>query len=200
MDEFIKVIQKLMYDDLSEHQTNQEIVELWEQFLSTKKTTSHVKALHSKLKGVENRFAFETYVKQQRDLVRSGEYGALKFCNNIYKVIQLDYEVHQRWYMQHNAEVNHILQLATNIFKKLPECYHDALLNIMQSALEYILEDSKISKLQKDLNILQYNKLKTTNIDDIMNYAEIKMPAVKHSCANTDIELDILIPQNAVLE
>ncbi|CAG8832539.1 20145_t:CDS:2, partial [Cetraspora pellucida] len=104
---------------------------------------------------------------QQKDLIRSEEYEVLKFCNNIYKIKQLDDK------------------FATNIFKKLPEYHHDALLNIMQSASEYILEDGKISKLQKDLNILQHNNLNTTNINDITNYKEIKMPIVKHSCGHS---------------
>ncbi|CAG8798890.1 27815_t:CDS:2, partial [Dentiscutata erythropus] len=111
---------------------------------------------------------------QQRDLVRSGEYGALKFCDNVYEVIQLDdehtrtpcqhvivvyllclhthilpSEIHQCWHVQHSVEVNRIPQLAANIFKKLPECHYDTLLDIIQNALNYIFKDSKIPKLQK---------------------------------------------------
>ncbi|CAG8656768.1 20714_t:CDS:2 [Cetraspora pellucida] len=113
---------------------------------------------------------------------------------NIYAVLASisSNEIHQHWHVQYNAEVDHIPQLATNIFKKLPECYHNALLNIMQSASEYILKDGKMPKLQKDLNILQHNNLNTTNVDDITNYEKIKIPAVKHNHSHSSNKKHIL--------
>ncbi|CAG8851312.1 5757_t:CDS:2, partial [Racocetra persica] len=36
IDEFVQAVRRLMYDDLSEHQTNKEITELWTRFPNTK--------------------------------------------------------------------------------------------------------------------------------------------------------------------
>ncbi|CAG8512306.1 20777_t:CDS:2 [Dentiscutata erythropus] len=115
IDEFIRAFQKLVYDDFSEDQTEQEITELWERFPSAKKSSQRVESLHSQLKSVEShitpidkhtqdnknisleklrsiysQYVFETYIKKQRDLVRSGEYGVLKSDANMYDVVHID--------------------------------------------------------------------------------------------------------------
>ncbi|CAG8587937.1 7617_t:CDS:2 [Dentiscutata erythropus] len=126
-------------------------------------------------------------------------------------------EVHSRWHIQH-TEADHISnsvsQLAEKIFKRLPECHHDALVNFMQSASEYILENNKIPELQKGLSVLQNNNniFETTNVDTITNYKKIKMPAIKHSHGRPVVtsldkvlliagrNYDSQIPQSAILQ
>ncbi|CAG8490251.1 7425_t:CDS:2 [Cetraspora pellucida] len=47
-----------------------------------------------KLHSVCSQFAFETYIKKQRDLVISGEYGVLKHDDNLYDIVQIGDQVY----------------------------------------------------------------------------------------------------------
>ncbi|CAG8588194.1 17259_t:CDS:2, partial [Dentiscutata erythropus] len=114
------------------------------------------------LYSVCSRFVFETYVKQQRDLVRSGEYGILKCDNNIYEVVKIDDKTYKT-YIVHIAtpstctylpilayatysRTGQIPQLAIQIFKNLPEYHHDNLLNLIQNTSKQILENGKVKR------------------------------------------------------
>ncbi|CAG8803621.1 17159_t:CDS:2, partial [Cetraspora pellucida] len=53
-----------------------------------------------KLRSMCSRFAYETYIKQQRDFVRSGEYGVLKRDDGIYDVVQIDDQIMKTYAVQ----------------------------------------------------------------------------------------------------
>ncbi|CAG8799047.1 7136_t:CDS:2, partial [Dentiscutata erythropus] len=96
IDEFIQAIQMLVYDNFLEDQVEQEITELllaivWQQHQEHTQKFVYEMFLYQnwhiqdnkdigleKLYSVCSRFAYETYIKQQRDFVKSGKYGVLK--------------------------------------------------------------------------------------------------------------------------
>ncbi|CAG8741697.1 19915_t:CDS:2, partial [Dentiscutata erythropus] len=161
-------------NDLQQHQEHIQKF-AYETFLHQNRYTQDDKDVGlEKLHSVCSRFAFDTYVKQQRDLVIFGEYGVFKH-DGVYDIIELDSEYTE----EVDNTSNSVSQLTVQIFKKLPECYHGSLFDIMQSALEYILKSGKIPELQKDLDSLQGSIFETTNIDNITNYKEIKIPVTK---------------------
>ncbi|CAG8671930.1 19119_t:CDS:2 [Dentiscutata erythropus] len=235
INKFIQTVRELMYNDLSESQTEQEIKELClQKYQETTQKFAYKAFLYQnthiyddkdtglkELHLVCSKFAFETFVKRQKDLVISGEYGVLKYNHNIYKIVQIDdkvdqvyvvisicispNEIYQHWHAQYTPEIGCVSQLAVQIFEKLPECYHNDLLNLMQNALEYILENGK-------------SIFETTSIDNATNYKDIKLlKAKKLSSIDTmvskkakklssndtmmsGIKLNPLILHNAVLQ
>ncbi|CAG8631220.1 10885_t:CDS:2 [Ambispora gerdemannii] len=152
-----------------------------------------------------SQFAFESFVKQQGDLAKSAKYEVLEYEESIYNITQISNqkkstyvylrihvspnEIHERWYVQHVIEAEHITNqvplLVTQIFRQLPKCHHDNFLDLMKHTSEYVLETGKVSKLlQSESNIAQQKVLKMISIDNTTNSDNIKMPKGKCTCGH----------------
>ncbi|CAG8615643.1 11637_t:CDS:2 [Gigaspora rosea] len=151
---------------------------LYETFLhQNRNIQDKIDAGLKELRLICSRFAFESYIRQQGDFVESYKYEILALENNTYN----------RWYVQYIVETDHIKNpippLAVQIFKQLPECHHDTFSDLMQYALNYVLENGKIPKvpelLHNETNITQQTTFETINIENISDCERINIPEVK---------------------
>ncbi|CAG8451623.1 9008_t:CDS:2, partial [Scutellospora calospora] len=120
-----------------------------------------------KLHSVCSRFAYETYIKQQRDFVRSGEYRVLKRDDGIYEVVQIDDQIMKTYAVQ-------IETLSTCIclhpWRTKTLCQHIIIVYLLY--LRTCVSQSKQSTFEM------------TNADNIIDYKEIKIIEVKHKCGH----------------
>ncbi|CAG8835121.1 1052_t:CDS:2, partial [Gigaspora margarita] len=158
-------------------------------------------------------------------------FEALSMCTYLYPIrtrTQYLYicvpqsEVHQYWYIQHIVKTNYITNsippLAIQIFKQLPECHYDTFSDLMQYALNYVLENGKVLKvpelLYNETNIIQQTTYETINIENVSdsnedkeNVAHLKKTKAMQKLDKnnkilclSNINIDPYVPQDAILQ
>ncbi|CAG8826655.1 17364_t:CDS:2 [Gigaspora margarita] len=192
-DEFIKIIQKLAYDNnLENYQIDQEI---------TKHINDSSNLDLENLRLVCSQFTFESFVKPQDNLVKSGTYEILENNNSTYNVMQIDNKVNTMYIVsigtpnictclypqctrtpcQHIISVYlsflHTCVLSSEIHQRWHVKHY-----LMQQVSIHVIENSKVPELlPSNSNTTHKSIFKTINIENL-SYDDIKMLIVKREC------------------
>ncbi|CAG8446889.1 25921_t:CDS:2 [Gigaspora rosea] len=117
------------------------------------------------IKGLEmlrstcSRFAFESFIKPQADLIKSGFYEVFENSNNTYNIMRICDQSNSTnivhlgtpsictcMHPQHTrTPCQHIIV----VFNQLPNYHHSAFASLMQQASEYVTEHGKTPELPK---------------------------------------------------